>query len=47
MQLHNNSGNITVIIDVSIDERYMFKDLILNEQAFNKGNHYVYVFNGV
>ena len=32
MQLHNNSGNITVIIDVSFDDRDMFTDFILNEQ---------------
>ena len=33
MQLHNNSGNITVIIDVSFDDREMFMDFILNEQC--------------
>ena len=33
MQLHNNSGNITVIIDVSFDDRDMFTDFILNEQC--------------
>ena len=33
MQLHNNSGNITVIIDVSFDDREMFIDFILNEQC--------------
>ena len=32
MQLHNNSGNITVIIDVSFDDKDMFTDFILNEQ---------------
>ena len=30
MQLHNNSGNITVIIDVSFDDKDMFIDFILN-----------------
>ena len=33
MQLHNNNGNITVIIDVSFDDRDMFTDFILNEQC--------------
>ena len=33
MQLHNNSGNIIVIIDVSFDDRDMFMDFILNEQC--------------
>ena len=33
MQLHNNSGNITVIIDVSFDDGDMFTDFILNEQC--------------
>ena len=33
MQLHNNSGNITVIIDVSFDDKDMFTDFILNEQC--------------
>jgi hypothetical protein len=33
VQLHNNSGNITVIIDVSFDDRDMFMDFILNEQC--------------
>ncbi len=33
MELHNNSGNITVIIDVSFDNREMFMDFILNEQC--------------
>ena len=33
MQLHNNSGNITVIIDVSFDDKDMFIDFILNEQC--------------
>ena len=33
MQLHNNSGNITVIIDVSFDDKDMFMDFILNEQC--------------
>jgi len=33
MQLHNNSGNITVIIDVSFDDKEMFMDFILNEQC--------------
>ena len=33
MQLHNNSGNITVIIDVSFEDKDMFMDFILNEQC--------------
>ena len=33
MQLHNNNGNITVIIDVSFDDKDMFIDFILNEQC--------------
>tara|TARA_B100000886_G_scaffold205058_1_gene141611 strand:- start:314 stop:688 length:375 start_codon:yes stop_codon:yes gene_type:complete len=33
MQLHNNSGNITVIIDVSFEDKVMFMDFILNEQC--------------
>ena len=33
MQLHNNNGNITVIIDVSFDDKDMFMDFILNEQC--------------
>ena len=33
MQLHNNSGNITVITDVSFNDREMFTDFILNEQC--------------
>ena len=33
MQIHNNSGNITVIIDVSFEDKDMFMDFILNEQC--------------
>ena len=33
MQLHNNSGNITVMIDVSFEDKNMFMDFILNEQC--------------
>ena len=33
MQIHNNSGNITVIIDVSFENKDMFMDFILNEQC--------------
>ena len=33
MQLHKNSGNITVIIDVSFEDKVMFMDFILNEQC--------------
>ena len=33
MQLHSNSGNITVIIDVSFEDKDMFMDFILNEQC--------------
>ena len=33
MQLHNNSGNLTVIIDVSFDDKDIFMNFILNEQC--------------
>ena len=33
MKLHNKSGNITVIIDVSFEDKDMFMDFILNEQC--------------
>ena len=33
MQIHNNSGNITVIIDVSFEDKEIFMDFILNEQC--------------
>ena len=34
MQLHNNNGNVTVIIDVSFsDEVNIIKDFVLNEQC--------------
>ena len=33
MQLHNKSENITVIIDVSFEDKDMFMDFILNEQC--------------
>ena len=33
MKLHNKSGNITVIIDVSFEDKDMFLDFILNEQC--------------
>ena len=33
MQIHNNSRNITEIIDVSFEDKDMFMDFILNEQC--------------